>query len=154
MFLKKNINNISKINLLIKIIEQCCKIKSRIIEIDERDTRERKKLNFGHTIGHPIEAINKLRHGEAVGYGMICACIISKELKTLKEESFNDIISLIKKLSLPKVILDVDKIMLMMKKDKKIENDAINFILLNEIGNSYISNNVSNQIIKKSILSI
>jgi 3-dehydroquinate synthase len=57
-------------------IAESCRIKARIIEQDERETGPRRALNFGHTIGHALEAITKyrrFRHGEAVAYGMLAA---------------------------------------------------------------------------------
>ena len=55
------------------IIHNCCKIKKEVVENDERDTGERMKLNFGHTIGHALEQYynySKYTHGEAVAIGM------------------------------------------------------------------------------------
>ena len=57
-------------------IAQCCAIKAEIISKDEREGSLRRILNFGHTVGHALEAqlgYGTLRHGEAVSYGMKCA---------------------------------------------------------------------------------
>ena len=115
---------------------------------------DRKKLNFGHTIGHAIESIYGLRHGESVGYGMLCAIHISKEVGTLSKSSHEKIFNLLQRLYLPDLNLDPDLIINQLKMDKKVENNKNYFILLNDIGNSYISNDVTTDMIKNSILKI
>jgi 3-dehydroquinate synthase len=58
------------------VIRECCRIKSEIVERDERDFGERMLLNFGHTFGHAIEkasGFGRYRHGEAVAFGMVMA---------------------------------------------------------------------------------
>ena len=78
-FIKDNKNHLFEKNILNQIIEWCCKIKSDIIMKDERDSGIRNKLNFGHTIGHAIESLYKIRHGEAIGIGMKYASNLSKK---------------------------------------------------------------------------
>ena len=52
-------------------------IKSGIVNRDEKETGERRKLNFGHTVGHAVEKVHKLPHGEAVSIGMMAAAKLS-----------------------------------------------------------------------------
>ncbi len=62
--------------ILVPVIAECCRIKGRVVEEDERESGPRRALNFGHTLGHALEAVTKyrrFRHGEAVGYGMLAA---------------------------------------------------------------------------------
>jgi len=151
-YIVDNINEFKNMINLLPLIDRCCKIKAKIIEQDERDNNERQKLNFGHTIGHAIEIIYNLRHGEAIGYGMIAACYISKIKGNLTDSSYQESIELIKNLTLPNVNFDKDLIIRQIGRDKKRVNGKNNFILLNEIGSSYISNNISNDIINESIL--
>jgi len=146
-----NLDNIRDLDIMSQIITQCCKMKSQVVLDDEKDLCNRKKLNFGHTIGHAIESIYGFRHGESVGYGMLCAIDISKQLGTLSESNHKKIFNLIHRLDLPNLNPDVDLIINQLKKDKKIEDNKNNFILLNHIGNSYISNKVSIDMIKNSI---
>jgi 3-dehydroquinate synthase len=65
--------------MLLKMIETCCRIKKSIVEIDEREQGLRRILNFGHTLGHALEAASgyKLSHGEGVALGMIAAARLS-----------------------------------------------------------------------------
>ncbi|MBI5148620.1 3-dehydroquinate synthase [Candidatus Pacearchaeota archaeon] len=53
-----------------EMVFQCCRNKSRVVEIDEKDRHYRHVLNFGHTIGHAIELLSNLSHGEAISIGM------------------------------------------------------------------------------------
>ena len=67
-------------SLLADIIEESCRIKAEVVSADEREAGPRRALNFGHTIGHALEAITKykrFRHGEAVAYGMLAAAALA-----------------------------------------------------------------------------
>ena len=153
-FIDSNLDNIRNSDIINRIISECCKIKAEIVERDEKDLGDRKKLNFGHTIGHAIESIYGIRHGESVGYGMLCAIRISRELGTLTEPSYQKIKNLISRLYLPAIKLDPDSIIKQLTMDKKVKDGKNNFILLNDIGNSYISNNVTMDMIKDSIIKL
>ncbi len=141
--------------LLINAIFKSCKIKSKIINRDEKEKNLRMILNFGHTFAHGFEGgknfSKKLNHGEAVLIGMMVASELSYEKKLLSFEE----LSLIKKhylnLRLPMHINkifkrnEINKIIYFMKKDKKNVDEKINLILLNKIGkttkpNKYILN--------------
>ena len=151
LFIKENKDNLYTINILSDIIEWCCQIKTDIIMKDEKDNSIRNKLNFGHTIGHAIESIYNIRHGEAVAYGMLCAAQISRGNNTLDNNQLDEIVTLINHFDLPKIIFDIEKILKQISKDKKRINGKNNFILLNSIGNSYISDNIEIDLIKNSI---
>ena len=127
-----------------KAIFKSCKIKSKIINRDEKEKNLRMILNFGHTFAHGFEGAKnfskKLNHGEAVLIGMMIASELSYEKKLLSFEE----LSLIKKhylnLKLPMHINkifkrnEINKIIYFMKKDKKNVDEKINLILLNKIG--------------------
>ena len=151
LFIKENKDDLYSINILTDIIEWCCQIKTDIIIKDEKDNNIRNKLNFGHTIGHAIESIYNIRHGEAVAYGMLCAAQISRGNNTLDKNQLDEIVTLINHFDLPKIIFDIEKILEQLSKDKKRINGKNNFILLNSIGNSYISDNIEIDLIKNSI---
>ena len=142
-FIRDNKNQLFEKNILNQIIEWCCKIKSDIIMKDERDSGIRNKLNFGHTIGHAIESLYKIRHGEAIGIGMKYAANLSKKINSLDENKLTDIIDLINFFNPPIIDIDVDDIIEIMKNDKKRIDDKYNFILLNDIGSSYISDKIT-----------
>jgi len=153
-FIDTNFYQINKEDIIKKIIIDCCNYKSYIVSRDERDISERKKLNFGHTVGHAIETIYGLRHGESVGYGMLCAAKISQQVGTLSKLKYEKITTLIRRISLPKIKLDSNKIINQLQNDKKVENNKNIFILLNDIGNSYISDKINKQTIENSILNL
>jgi 3-dehydroquinate synthase len=70
--------------LLERLIADCIRVKAEVVSADERESGERRILNFGHTIGHALEAetnYRRLLHGEAVGWGMIAASVIGKEMQ-------------------------------------------------------------------------
>ena len=65
---------------LVSVISDCCRIKADIVSRDERESGPRRVLNFGHTVGHALEAITqykRFRHGEAIAYGMQAAASLS-----------------------------------------------------------------------------
>jgi len=140
---KKIINNKDK-NLLKIAVIRSCKIKSKIVNKDEREKNLRMILNFGHTFAHGFEGAKnfskKLSHGEAVLLGMMMASQLSYQKKLL---SLKDLM-LIKKhylsLNLPMKIKkffkkkEINKIIYFMKKDKKNLNEKINLILIKKIG--------------------
>ena len=135
-----NKNNVILINAIIK----SCKIKSGIVNRDEKEKNLRMILNFGHTFAHGFEGAKnfskKLNHGEAVLLGMIIACELSnkkkllsfKELSSIKKHYFNlKLLMNIKKVFKKN---EISKIVSFMKKDKKNIDDKINLILLKKIG--------------------
>jgi len=151
---KKIINNKDK-NILKTAVMRSCKIKSKIINRDEREKNLRMILNFGHTFAHGFEGAKnfskKLNHGEAVLLGMMMASQLSYKKKLL---SLKDLM-LIKKhyssLNLPMKIKkffnkkEINKIISFMKKDKKNLDEKINIIFIKKIGkttkpNSFIVN--------------
>ena len=130
--------------LLINAIFKSCKIKSKIINRDEKEKNLRMILNFGHTFAHGFEGgknfSKKLNHGEAVLIGMMVASELSYEKKLLsyKELSLikNHYINLKLPMNINKVFKknEINKIVYFMKKDKKNVDEKINLILLNRIG--------------------
>ena len=122
-----------------KLVYDSVIIKSRIVNQDEKEKGERRKLNFGHTFGHAIEKLTKVRHGEAVSAGMVLASELAVRKETLAENDSQRITYLLDKYGLP-VRLEFDKqaVIESLKMDKKREGDLIYFVLLSEIGNAYI----------------
>lgn len=122
-----------------KLIEQNVDIKYNVVANDERETGERKLLNFGHTIGHAIENTAKLPHGSAVSIGMVAACIISEKINGFSKEETEKVKQLILKYKLP-VAFDIDKEKTwnVLLHDKKKSGDEMNFVVLDEIGKASI----------------
>jgi 3-dehydroquinate synthase len=122
---------------LYNLIQQNALLKTEVVKRDEKENGERKLLNFGHTLGHAIENMYQLSHGHSVSIGMVYACKISESQNGFKET--NRVIDLLKRYELPTEFkFDETKVFENMKKDKKKENDRMNYILLKKIGKGYI----------------
>ena len=125
--------------LIAEIIEKNVAIKTGIVARDEFEKGERKLLNFGHTVGHAIENLCQLPHGHAISIGMVSACILSERFNGLHFDEAKKVIQLLSRYHLPVDIeADHEKVFEVLKMDKKRAGDAINFILINKIGNAVI----------------
>lgn len=126
------------------IIRRSCEIKAEVVSKDERETDLRAILNFGHTIGHAIEAATGYRgylHGEAVAIGMHLEAELAHKMGLLEKWNVLRIKSLLDAYGLPSEIsadLHLDKMIEHMKIDKKIENGQIKMILPERIGKAVI----------------
>jgi 3-dehydroquinate synthase len=106
---------------------------------DEQEKSLRKTLNFGHTAGHAFETIYSLQHGQAVAFGMIVALIASEQNLNLPKEIRQQFIGLLQKYELLTTLcFNVEKVMHILKHDKKRNNDTIDFILLQSMGKAQI----------------
>jgi len=140
------------IPLLIKIVENCCRIKKSIVEIDEKEQGLRRILNFGHTLGHAIEAQSKyeISHGEGVALGMIAAARLSEKAGYLAPADRERIENIIGKAGLPCRIpatLSAGKIIDRLKMDKKKRGDIIHFVLIKKIGMPFVNGGIDDNII-------
>ncbi|MFC1868596.1 3-dehydroquinate synthase [Thermodesulfobacteriota bacterium] len=114
-------------------------IKSSIVNMDEKEKGERKKLNFGHTFGHAIEKATAVPHGEALSVGMLFASRLSVKQGNLPAEDAKRIEKLLEKLKLPtRLNFDKKKVFDAIKKDKKKRGDSIDFVLLDKIGRAEV----------------
>ncbi len=123
-----------------KLVYDSVVIKSSVVNKDEREQGERKKLNFGHTFGHAIEKTTDiLLHGEAISVGMVVATKISTSKGLLTKQEAERVKKLLAMLELP-VTLDTNrkKMMDAIKRDKKREGDDIDFVLLDGIGKAVL----------------
>lgn len=152
--LEDNIDGIKSkdFKLLLGMVENCCQIKKSVVEIDEKEQGLRRILNFGHTLGHALEAISKyaITHGEGVAMGMVAAARISEKMGYLKNSEMERIETLIDQARLPVKIpssLNADKIINQLKMDKKKKGDIINFVLLKKIGMPFINGNIEPKLI-------
>ncbi len=123
--------------LLCDLIQRNALLKSKVVVKDETETGDRKLLNFGHTFGHAIENTYKLPHGHAVSVGMVIACMISESYKNFKNTG--RVVELIKKYALPVYqSYNAEKVIAVMKADKKKVKDVINYVLLQKIGKAVV----------------
>jgi 3-dehydroquinate synthase len=121
-------------------------IKAAIVAEDEFETKGlRALLNFGHTIGHGIEAAagyGKFLHGEAISLGLLAACRLSVEKSGLPEEESARISSALGFYKLPLRLdasIETDAIFAALKKDKKFAAGGIRFVLLRKLGDAFVS---------------
>ena len=114
-------------------------IKSGIVNRDEKETGERRKLNFGHTVGHAVEKVHKLPHGEAVSIGMMAAAKLSAQRGYLTEPQLARLAKLLEALKLPtRLAIDRAKIIDALRHDKKREKDTLHFVLLRRMGEAVV----------------
>lgn len=125
-----------------QMIKKCVLIKAKIVENDEHDFGERMLLNFGHTFGHAIERCTDysvFTHGQAVSIGMIIAAKIGEELGVTPKSTAESLKNVLTNCGLPvEFQINAELLFSAIMADKKRENNIINFILLNEIGNAII----------------
>ena len=128
------------------------------MSIDEKDTKGvRAILNYGHTIGHAIEAASRYKgkytHGEAIAIGMIAAGGISNKIGMLSAKEFADIKNIINKAGLPTKIqkLNSSKIFEALCHDKKFIHGINRFVLPVRIGKVKIVKNIPDRLIVEAI---
>jgi 3-dehydroquinate synthase len=140
--LEQEVQNVIGLNrdLLINIVTKSCAIKARVVEKDERESDYRAVLNFGHTIGHALEAATdytQFLHGEAVAVGIVKAAAISARQGFCDTRTFERVRDLITKTGLPHELpADLSKQSLLkgMEVDKKSAGGAIKFVMCTGIG--------------------
>ena len=125
-----------------KIIHRCVDIKREIVEQDPTDLGLRMVLNFGHTLGHALEQYynyERESHGEAVAIGMANITTVSENKGLTKKGTAKEIKEVLKSYDLPITShTEFGKLKEALLRDKKFLNNALNLILLKEIGDSYI----------------
>ncbi|MDD5724163.1 MAG: 3-dehydroquinate synthase [Syntrophales bacterium] len=143
-------------DILKTIVERSCKIKKGVVEIDEKDMGVRRILNFGHTIGHAIEAESgyTISHGNAISAGMIASARISERMKYLPSEDRGRIQGLVRAAGLADHIpssISTEGIIAKTRADKKKEDASIHFVLLKKIGMPFINGSVEEALIHETI---
>jgi len=139
-YIDYNVDRIFKLNpnVLEYLAKQNCTIKANVVEQDEKEAGLRAILNFGHTIGHAIEAHSNfgLLHGEAISIGMVGAFRLAVKLEMVGEDQMMKLTKLLAKLGLPTSYheMDAEKILELMYHDKKVKNEKLFFILPKAIG--------------------
>ncbi|MFW6140188.1 MAG: 3-dehydroquinate synthase [Acidobacteriota bacterium] len=122
-----------------KIVLESIRIKSSIVKKDANEKNERRKLNFGHTLGHALEMTKGLSHGRAVGAGMEFATRISVKEGILTQKESSRIINLLQKTNLVSPLsLSRRSVLKTIRNDKKKEKDDLHFVFLNSIGKAEV----------------
>ncbi|HIE32641.1 MAG TPA: 3-dehydroquinate synthase, partial [Thermodesulfobacteriaceae bacterium] len=116
-----------------------CRIKAEVVSQDEREAGLRRVLNFGHTLGHALEAaLNyEILHGEAVSVGMVAAARLSEALGVAEEPVAERIEALLERLGLPVRFpkeVSSEKLLRFLASDKKVWHGRLTMVLLKRIG--------------------
>jgi 3-dehydroquinate synthase len=144
---------------LLPVIDQCCRIKARIVTEDEREQGVRRVLNFGHTAGHAFEAVTRyrrFRHGEAVAYGMLVAAELGRRRGRLDIEAREAFARLLRRFGdLPPIRdLRTSELLEAVARDKKIVDGRLHFVLPTGIGQVEIVNDVTTGELGGALLAI
>ncbi len=149
---------LSTLERLPRIIADNISVKARLVEADERETAGlRAFLNFGHTIGHGIEAslpYGDMLHGEAVALGMRAALFLSRRYAELPASAERDLLDTLRALELPLTLpegVDVETVLARTASDKKFAAGAIRFVLLNRLGCPVISEAITQQDLRDAL---
>ena len=141
-----------------ELISQNVVIKAAVVEEDERETTgTRALLNFGHTIGHGIEAAGgygRFLHGEAISLGLVAAIRLSIAKSGLDPLAGARLIAALERYKLPTTLAkDVsdETIFTAMGRDKKFEAGKIRFVLLKAIGDAFVSDTISQEALEDAL---
>ncbi len=133
--------------LIASMVRRCCEIKAGIVERDPREQGERALLNLGHTVGHAVEKLKNftLLHGQCVGAGLVAAAYLSMKRGLLNEQEYQEICEGCEGYGLPVHVdgLLPEDVLAATKKDKKMEQGHIKFVLMDGIGKSFIDKTVT-----------
>jgi len=130
---------------LAEAIERSCRNKAEVVAADELEHGQRALLNLGHTFAHAIETgagYGAWLHGEAVGAGMCMAADLSRRMNWLKEADAGRATQLVERLGLPTRLpagLSVERMLELMRVDKKVAGGALRLVLLEEIGRAVVT---------------
>ena len=126
---------------LASVVARCCQIKAGVVGQDETESGLRAILNFGHTLGHALEAVcgyGKFLHGEAIAIDQVLAARLSAELLGFPQRDVERVAGLFEKAGLPTHIrltaAQRQKLFEAMQHDKKVSEGIIKFVLVNKIG--------------------
>ena len=140
------------------VIARCCQIKAEVVGQDEKEAGLRAILNFGHTIGHGLEAISqygKYLHGEAISIGQVAAAKISSELTGLPAAAADRIAAIFAATGLPTEVklnaAQTKRLFAAMKLDKKVSGGEIKFVLAESIGRVKIGQSVPDAAVRRTL---
>lgn len=130
------------------IVEKSCRIKAAVVQADETEQGMRAILNFGHTVGHAVEALTGYkvyRHGEAVAIGMAVAAKLAVNTGMMDNAGAVRIESLLARAGLPTAVpgeLDNEQILALLRRDKKVIAGSLTFVLPVGVGSVEIIKDV------------
>ncbi len=157
-FLDMNINKALEYHpsVLETIVLETARIKADIVERDEKEADLRGILNYGHTIGHAVEAASdyQIKHGQGVAIGMVAAAKIASRMEILDGREVVRLEEIIEKAGLPREMpgIDKDAVLQAMRHDKKVSQNRVRFVLLKTIGNAFISDDVDPSVVEEVLI--
>jgi 3-dehydroquinate synthase len=141
------------------VVARCCQIKAEVVGHDEKESGVRATLNFGHTIGHGLEAISKYGrylHGEAISIGQVAAAKISHAVSGLPATQVTRMKALFSQAGLPTEVkltaTQTRRLFAAMKLDKKVSDGEVQFVLAKKIGQVVAGQKVPHNVIRKALL--
>ena len=144
--------------MLAAVVARCCEIKAEIVGRDETEGGPRAILNFGHTIGHAIEAVSgygRFLHGEAIAIGQVAAAKISSSVLGLPERDVERIVRLFRRAGLPTTVRfrsgQRPRLFAAMRLDKKVSGGEIKFVLAKKIGRVEYGHKVPDALIEQTL---
>jgi 3-dehydroquinate synthase len=141
--------------VVVRVIADSVRLKADVVAADEREGGMRRALNFGHTIGHALEAetgYRKLLHGEAVAWGMVAATNIALAIGKVGSVTAGRIADAVLGLGrLPKVDVRPGNILRRLQADKKTLNGIVHFVLPTDIGKVEVSSHVPERVITEAV---
>ncbi len=149
-------NGLRESLFLERVVVESCRIKKDIVELDEREGGLRRILNFGHPVGHALEAASgyKLSHGESVAVGMTVAARLSQKLHGLPVQDGERITAAIRAVGLPCLIpagIERDGVLARLSLDKKREGNTIHFVMLHGLGKPFIQGGIPERIMTETL---
>ena len=140
----------------VEAIRRCCELKAQVTSADERESGLRAVLNYGHTVGHALEAaagFEGLLHGEAVSLGMLAASRVAESLGMIDPDVTARQRVLLRKAGLPVTLSgpSAQRVVEMMRHDKKARDGKIAMVLPARIGEVKVVNNVRPDLIEKAL---
>ncbi len=141
---------------LVRVLRRSIAIKARVVSADEREDGLRMILNYGHTVGHALEAATgytALLHGEAVAVGMAAAAAIAVEMGLIDQELVARQNALIQRFGLPLRApgVDPEAVLARMRLDKKVSGRTLRFILLTGPGRTVIRSDVPEETVRRAV---
>lgn len=140
----------------VHLVARCARLKARVVEDDERESGRRAMLNFGHTIGHVLEAASgyRMAHGEAVGLGMLVACRIGELSGISAEEPRQRLERLLRVWGMPcqlQASLPWRRVWAALVRDKKSLHGVPRFVLTPRIGSVLTGRAVETEVIREAL---
>lgn len=154
-WLEENVDALLKgeADALVYAVRESCRIKARVVAEDETEQGLRAILNYGHTVGHAVEALTgytRYTHGEAVGIGMVAAARLAVALGMLTEPGRARIEALVRRAGLPTALpgdLATEGLLEYIYHDKKVTGGRLTFVLPEGIGRVMIEDDLDKDLL-------